>query len=264
MSTESENTTQFKPDVVSKKKMAAFSMGPFMDTTFQIAYNFLVLYYFEVELGLAAALVALSGVIFAVWNMINDPLLGYLTDRPMRWSKKYGMRAPWILIAGIGVIISFYFIFAVPDFDAKTNPWPLFWYMVIVTCVFDTFYTIFTTHYYGGFANIFRTQDERRKGSTIALLIGFMGQMSCVALIIPMTIIYGDPSSYIRFAMVTCIILTICLIIFIPGMYENEFVKNRYLQIYEFLESQKLPYFQFVKTALKSKNFMIFLLRVVR
>jgi Na+/melibiose symporter-like transporter len=36
-------------------------------------------------------------------------------------------------------------------------------------------------------------------------------------------------------------------------------VKNRYLQIYEFLETQKLPYFKLLKITFKQKNYMIFL-----
>jgi len=85
MSSESTTTPAFKKDVVSKKKMASYSMGVFIDSFFTEAFGFLVLYYYEVELGLAILLVGLSFVIFAVWNMINDPLVGFLTDRPFKW-----------------------------------------------------------------------------------------------------------------------------------------------------------------------------------
>ena len=126
MSSEDSTPITFKKDVVSKKKMASYSMGPFIDSFLQTSYNTIIFYYYEVEVGLATALVELSFIIYAVWNMINDPLVGFLTDKPMRWSKKYGMRTPWIIFGGILLIITYYFLFAVPNIDARTNPWPIF------------------------------------------------------------------------------------------------------------------------------------------
>jgi Na+/melibiose symporter-like transporter len=156
MSTETSSKPELKRDVITKKKMASYSMGFFLNSFFMSAYNVLVFYYYEVEIGLATALVGLSFAIYAVWNMINDPLTGYLTDKPMRWSKKYGLRTPWIISGIILTIISYYFLFAVPDFgDVKSNPWPIFWYMVIVTCLFDTFFSLYTTHYAGGLRKYF-------------------------------------------------------------------------------------------------------------
>ncbi len=94
MSTESTPTKPFKPDKVSKGKMVSYGFAPFIATWTLASSNLLLFYYYEVELGLATALVGLSFVIYAVWNMINDPLAGFLTDKPMRWSRKYGLRAP--------------------------------------------------------------------------------------------------------------------------------------------------------------------------
>ena len=257
MSTE---TSTFKKDIVSKKKMASYSMGPFMEYFTISSFQLLIFYYYEVEIGLATVLVGLSMSLFALWNMINDPLIGYLTDRPTRWSKKYGMRTPWIIIGAILTIICFYFLFSVPnDIDAKSNPWPIFWYMVIITCLLDTAFSLFTTHFVGGFGNIFRTKEQRRMGSTITTFMAAISQVLCLVFLIPTIIVRGDPSSYSRFALVGCIVLVIALLIFLPGIYENEFVRKRYLQIYEFLDTQKMPYFKFLKTAFKQKNYMVWL-----
>ena len=167
-------TTEFP-----KGKAASFAMGPFINTFIYFSYDILVFYYYEVELGLASALVGLSFVIFAIWNMVNDPLVGFITDKPKKWSKKYGLRAPWILFGGFLQIVAFFFLFYIPFdvSDAKSNPWPLFLYMVIVTCIWDTFFSIFMTNYIGGFANVFRTPENRRKGSLTILLIGMFGNI---------------------------------------------------------------------------------------
>ena len=259
MSTESTTAKPFKPDKVSKGKMVSYGMAPFLANMTLASYNLLLLYYYEVELGLSIALVGLSFVIYAVWNMINDPLTAFLTDKPMRWSKKYGLRAPWIFISGILLTISYFFLYMVPDVgDVKSNPWPLFWYMVILTCVFDTFYSIFYCHYLGGFGNIFRNKDDRRKGSMIMGLVAIFSGIFIRIVIIANVIVYGDPSSFIRAALLTVVVGIFCLILMLPGIHESEIVKTRYLQIYEFLEAQKMPYFKLLKLTSKQKNYVTF------
>jgi GPH family glycoside/pentoside/hexuronide:cation symporter len=259
MSTESTTNKPFKPDKVSRGKMASYGMGPFANSFIEVGYNYIVFYYFQVELGLATALVGLSFVIYAIWNMLNDPLVGYLTDKPNRFSKKYGLRTPWIIFAGICQAVLWFFLFWIPfDIsDVKSNPWPLFWYMILITCLWDTAFSLFTTHYIGGFANIFRTPDDRRKASTMMLVVGIFGRTFALGLVLPFMIIVGDPSSYVRAALVCTIILLISLLAFLPGIHENEFVKKRYLQIYEFLESQKMGYIKTLKIAFKQKNWLL-------
>ena len=131
--------------------------------------------------------------------------------------------------------------------------------MLIITCLWDTAFSLFTTHYIGGFANIFRTPDERRKGSTTMLVIGIFGRTFAIGVVVPLMIVLGDPSSYVRAALICTIVLLIALILFIPGVYENEFVKQRYLKIYDFLETQKIGYFKMLKIAFKQKNWVTWL-----
>jgi len=219
--------------------------------------SILLFHYYEVELGLSVALVGLALIIFALWNMVNDPLIGFLTDKPMRWSKKYGLRMPWILFGGIMTTLFYVLLFMVPDVDVKKNPWPLFWYIVIITCSYDTFYSILTTHAYGGFTNIFRTEDDRRKGGTIGQFMGTVSRFVMMGILVPFIVITGDPSSYIRAALITAILISISLVLFIPGIHESDAVKTRYFAVYDYMEEKKLPYFKFLKIVFKQKNFML-------
>lgn len=251
-------STGWEDEKVSIGKRISYSMNWFSDYIIIAGTTMLLFHYYEVELRLSTALVGLALVIFAIWNMINDPLIGYLTDRPIGWSKKYGLRLPWVIIGGTLTVLFYILLFAIPaSVDAKKNPWTLFWYIVIITCLYDTFYSVLTTHSYGGFPNIFRTAEDRRKGGTIGQFMGTISRFIMLGFLVPYIIITGDPSSYIRCAIITAIIVAICLVLFIPGIYENEMVKSRYFLVWDHIEKTRLPYFKFLKVVFKQRNYLL-------
>ena len=207
------------------------------------------------ELGLPIVLLGLAYVIFALWNMINDPLLGYLTDRKFRWSKKWGFRAPWMMIAIFPYLLCWWLIFAVPDSIVEnSDPWPLFWYFVIISCLFDTFYSLFSTHIGAGYTTYFRTDAERKKSSAVsnivpqfmALFLGFM---------LPLFYVYGDRSSMIFAQTIIVLLLIGCLVLFIPSIRESDEIKEAFLRGYE--TTEKDSYFKTMRSALKQRNFVV-------
>ena len=250
-------STEWEDEKVPIKKRTSYSMIWFFDYIVIAGTAVLLFHYYEVELGLSTALVGLALIIFALWNMVNDPLIGFLTDKPMRWTNKWGLRMPWIIIGGVMTTLFYVLLFTVPDVDPKNDPWPLFWYIVIITCLYDTFYSILTAHAYGGFTNIFRTKDDRRKGGTIGQFMGTISRLVMMVILVPFIIVTGDPGSYVRCAIITAIVIGISLVLFIPGIHESEAVKARYMKVYEYLEEGKLPYFKFLKIVFKQKNFRI-------
>ena len=201
-------------ELVSTKKMFSYSFGFIIYTYLLSSFTVNVFYFYEVEVGLPIDLVGLSFLIFAIWSMINYPLLGYLTDRPIPWLSKWGMRTPWILISAVFSLIFYFLIFTPPVNDMKANPWPTFWYMLIIACIFDSFYTIFVSHFMGGFVNQFREDVERIKATVITLLfpgiiLFFMG------FIWPLTIVYGKRSTFSLAALIAALVLAVCIIVLI-------------------------------------------------
>ena len=153
---------------VSFRKMFHYSFGYVLVYFMGNFFNAWVFYYYQVELSLPIILLGIAYVIFVIWNMINDPLIGYLTDRPFKWSKRFGFRAPWMMIGVVPYLIFWWLLFAVPDpLVESSDPWPLFWYFIIMTCLFDTFYSLFTTHMNAGFNTYFASDAERRRSSAI-------------------------------------------------------------------------------------------------
>lgn len=245
----------------STKKMLSYSFGYLLVFFMAGQFNTYVFYYYEVEIGLPVVMLGLAFIIFAVWNMINDPLLGYLTDRPFKWSRRWGYRAPWMVIGAIPYLICWWFLFAAPEALINlSDPWPIFWYFVILACLFDTFYSLFSIHISAGYIVQFRTDAERRRASAINATIPIILAL-LISFTIPLIYIYGDRDSMILAQSIVVLLLAVCVLILIPGIRESEDLKDRFLRGYE--NKERDSYFKTMKSALKRKNFMATLLIVL-
>lgn len=244
---------------VPTKKMLSYSLGVSISSWMGGAFAIFVFYYYEVEVGLPVVYLGIAFMIFAVWNMINDPLLGFLTDRPFKWTKKYGMRFPWIVVGVVPTIIFWFLLFISPDADPG-NPWPVFLYLVIVTCLFDLFYSLYTTHLNASYTMHFRTDAERRRASAINNIIPQIIGLS-FNLIVPVMYVYGDRSTVIFAELIIVCILSIFVVLLIPGIRESEEMKERFLQGYQNIKRES--FFKTMKIAFKQKNFVALLVVVM-
>ena len=122
----------------SKKSMASFACGTFLNEFIMMAFFAFSFFYYEAEIGLNVWLVGLGYVIYAIWNAVNDPLVGYLTDRAFKFTKKWGRRFPWIIIGGIPWVFSYILVFTPPDVEPQgVGAWILFAWLVFTMCLYD-------------------------------------------------------------------------------------------------------------------------------
>lgn len=244
-------------NVAPTSKMAGYGFG-------YIIVNYLLLYglqnmdyFYRVVIGLSADLILASFLIFAIWNMVNDPLLGFLTDKPLKWTKKYGLRAPWIVLMTAPMLIFFILIWTVPT---AIDPMSQFIYMIVIVCLFDLFFSIYNDHLYGGYTNQFPTKFERRKSFMLMTVMLFI---TLIVLSVIQNNIVGtgqtDPSKYILNSVVMVIILAIFTIPTVKyGIGESEEMKAMFIE--KDKTADKASFFEVLKTAMKTKNFRISLL----
>jgi len=241
-------------EIAKTSKMFSYGLG-YVIVNYFLYYGLSpVFYYYQVELGLSVIMIGLAFVIFALWNMVNDPILGYLTERPFKWTKRFGFRAPWVVISAVPLLIFFYLIWVPPE-DA--NQLTLFLWFVIITCLFDTFFSLFNDHVYGGYTNQFPSEYERRRSFAIATLCIAFGVIGMGALS-GAFIVFGDPSSFVLFALIAVIVMAVLTVFLILGIKESEEMKKMYLDSYE--KAEKTSFIGTMKTALKTKNFRVSLL----
>ena len=240
-------------------KVLSYSTVWFMDATILAFYGVTVFYFYEVEIGLTSTFVAIAYGIFAIWNMINDPLTGYFTEKPRSWSKKYGLRTLWIILGAFSSSIVFVFIFLPLEINSAASSLIIFIYLIFIVCFFDFCYSIFNQNFAGGIANMFRTDQERRKVGGLGVVFSMLGIFFVNAIILPSFIEYGNKSSFLFAALITFAIMIVNSIVLIPGVREPEEVKIRYFRSYESQESD-VPFIEILKVALKKKNFVIYII----
>ena len=101
-------------------------------------------YYFTRWRGLDPVLAGWVWILFGLWNAVNDPLFGYISDRT---KSKLGRRIPYIRfgapIYGIAFIM-FWFIFP----GTQNSQTGMFIQMVLALFIFDSLYTAIATSLY--------------------------------------------------------------------------------------------------------------------
>ncbi|HUM71607.1 MAG TPA: MFS transporter, partial [Chloroflexota bacterium] len=81
--------------------------------------------------GLPPQWAAAIFLIVKIWDSVNDPLIGWLSDHThTRW----GRRRPWLLFGAVPFGIAWFLQWQVPDLTTAG----LFWYYLVVALLLDT------------------------------------------------------------------------------------------------------------------------------
>ena len=81
--------------------------------------------FFQDYLGLQARWIGIAAVIYAVWNAVNDPLFGYITDSTR---SKRGRRIPYMRFTAPFLALTFILVWFAPP---QAGQQALFWWMLV-------------------------------------------------------------------------------------------------------------------------------------
>ncbi len=248
----------------SKMGMVSYGFNSFSRELLRIAFTTYCFFFYESELGLNVWLIFLAYFIFAIYNMFNDPLIGYLTNKTFKFTKKWGRRFPWILLGGLPWGFTYILIFTPPTYDAVSGAWILFAWLLFTTCLFDTFHSILFVNFQSLFVDKYRSVQERRTASGIYIMIGVVGVAlgSILPPLIFETTTTGGITNYPSFAVQGLIVAIITFIGFalaIPGSREDQATIDLYLAS-QTEEREITPFFKSLWTALKQTPFIAFMI----
>jgi len=156
---------------MSFARKLAYSMGSFATAlSYQSFATYLIFFYVDV-MKLSPYLAAIGMLVFGLWNAVNDPVFGYLSDYTRtRW----GRRRPYIAfgLLPLGLI---YYLLWVPGFSGINQTSQLFIYFVMVICLFDTFYSMIAINLVALYPEMFISLKERAEVNSLRQSFWMLG-----------------------------------------------------------------------------------------
>jgi glycoside/pentoside/hexuronide:cation symporter, GPH family len=244
--------------------MTSYGFGKFSAEFFTLAFTTWCFYFYESVIGLEGWWVAFGYIIYAVWNAVNDPLIGYMTNKPIKGkiSEKYGRRYPYILIGALPWAFFYLIIFKPPNLDPQEYYWVYFLWLTIGSCAFDTFYSLWDVQYQATFPDKFRGAKERRKAAGIATIVGIFG--IALGSILPGIFIQSENPTRQEFftqGYVVSAVGFVAILFLLPSLRQDPFMKAGFEQseIYE-KEQGRSNFLKDLWFTLKHRNLMAFFL----
>ncbi|MCB0104857.1 MAG: MFS transporter [Caldilineaceae bacterium] len=138
-------------------------------------FNVSLLFFYTDVKRLPPQWTATALTLYAIYNAVNNPLIGYLSDRT---STRWGRRLPYLWFGTVPWIVIFALLWLAP-FNGNEQPIALLIYMVIGIVLYDGIGTAVNTAYYSLMPEMFATYHERTDVAvrmniflTVALLAG--------------------------------------------------------------------------------------------
>jgi Na+/melibiose symporter-like transporter len=236
----------------SSKIHWSYGVGGFLTNFTTTALGVRLLFFYENVLLFNILLYGVIMIINGLWNMVNDPLMGYLSDRTYKFQERWGRRFPWFLPTALLVGIFYLLYYFVPFQDTMG----MFFWLLIIALGFELTYSTWNTNYLALYPEKFRSEKERTKVAGINTISGQLG-VATGMLLPPMIISYYDPNSYILAAIVVMIINTIIALTMIPGMKEDRELRQQQVERRE--RETEGSFIESLKYVTKQKNLSVYL-----
>src|SRR5512136_781874 len=126
----------------------------------------------------ALVLPALAGnalLIGKIWDAVNDPLFGWLTDKT---KSRFGKRRVFMIFGAVPLAISIALLWFVPPMN---RVWTFVW-IAVTFILFDTLWTLTNVPYYALTSELTDDYDERSSLTTWRMVLGVPAYIVGVAL----------------------------------------------------------------------------------
>lgn len=203
-------TTEFRTSTKTRIMYSLMSLG--VATPAEAVAGIIAFYIVDVK-NLPTEWFATFWFFYTIYNAINNPLLGFMSDRTR---SRWGRRIPYVLFGGLPYAAAFALLFTAP-FDGKDDPLGLLIYFGAAIVIWETCYTAFATGYYGLLPEMFGDYRERTDVAakmnifqTVALvlgaampplladILGWSGMATVLAVISVIAIYTGYPALFER------------------------------------------------------------------
>ncbi len=162
---------------LSRSLKIRYGVGDFGVAVITASLQFYMLLYYtdvvKIDPGIAGTAMLVGKL---TWDMINDVLFGYISDRT---KSRWGRRRPYLMFCPIPLALSFWLLFSLPTGMSNL----VAFFAIIGTFVlFDTFHTMITMAYQSMSAELTTDYNERTSLATTRMVFSVLGYISGAAL----------------------------------------------------------------------------------
>jgi len=184
---------------------------------------FYLLYFFTNVAGVRPALAGFILVVGKIWDAVNDPIMGYLTDKTR--NAKWGRRYPWLVYGCVPFAIVYCFEWIVPPI---TNEWLLFTYYCFICILLNTSYTIITLPFGALAAELTLDYNERTQLGSFRIAFQILG--TGLAIVVVIVLDYTISNERLKWAAVGAICGILCIICVMTAVFGT---RKRYFYMFE-------------------------------
>ena len=171
----------FKDERLPRKAKLLYGTGDFGFALTDTVIGVLFAIFLTDVVGLAPALAAAAIFFGRTWDYINDPIIGYISDRTR---SRWGRRRPFLLIGFIPFALGFGMMWIIPPIHEQI--WLAVYYGAAFF-IYDTFATFVYMPYYSLTPELTEDYDERTNLTSYRMFFSIIGQLA--AFTVPLAII---------------------------------------------------------------------------
>ncbi len=145
-----------------------YGLGNLGTTLFTGIFDGAIVKYYTDKVFLQPIYIGIAFLIFAIWNALNDPIFGHMSDKTRT---KIGRRIPYLRVISFVFGISFVIVWF-PPIGTQIE---IFIYLLITIFIFDTCFTIYGLCYIALMPEMSLDPNERTKLSLYMTVFGMIG-----------------------------------------------------------------------------------------
>lgn len=191
---------------------AAYALGMFAMMIPTQAFSSFYFYFYVDKLGLVVGLATIARTIFLVWDAVNQPIAGWLSDRT---NTRFGRRRPWLLGAVPAYMLTFVMVFAVPPGLGEAG---LFAWFLAALILIEAVATIIWVNYGALFPELFRGGPQRARASAVQQ--GF--QIAAILIATAGSPLLYTSLGYGNMALIYALVFGVLMLVCIAGIRESE------------------------------------------
>ncbi len=162
---------------MNKLKKICYSFGAVATALSYQAFSTYIVFFYVDVLRLEARLAATAMLIYGIWNALNDPIAGFISDSTRtRW----GRRIPYIFFGAIPFGAAYFLLWFSPF--RSSSMMALFFYFLIVICLFDGLYSVVVLNWASLYPEMYPSLAERAQVNSYRQTLGMIGLVIGIAL----------------------------------------------------------------------------------